>query len=161
MTFSRVYPFSPPKAGPPTHCVEKIWNSIQWDDDVYRQQFPIPYHLGIDFRNTSDKKHHTVRAGHRFKPGDWFSPRIWSGRPYASKQVQFAPDIQVKKTWDFHLVPFKCTIDEKRLELFDLLAMNDGLSYRDFADWFILSPGFKREEVFDGQIICWNEQVEY
>lgn len=42
-----------------------------------------------------DVKYHTIRAGNRFKKGDYFSPRIWTDKPYASKQYQFHPDILI------------------------------------------------------------------
>jgi hypothetical protein len=155
LTFSRTFPSYHPRKGEPTYFVEKIWNSICWDEGVQREEFPIPYHLGIDFRNTDDKKHHTIRAGHRFKAGDWFSPRVWSGKPYNSKQIIIAPDIQVKKTWDFYkdeykwLIPGDTTLNE--------IAENDGLSIVDFMDWFYIGKG----KSFDGQIICWNENINY
>lgn len=39
-----------------------------------------------------------VTAG---KVGDKFSPRVWSGKPYRSKMITIAPDIEVKQIWDF------------------------------------------------------------
>jgi hypothetical protein len=36
----------------------------------------------------------------------------------------------------------------------ELLAQHDGLSNEDFQNWFSKLP-------FDGQIICWDDHVEY
>ena len=168
ITFSRVFPSYHPRKGDPTYFVEKIWNSIAFDPDVYVEQFPIPYReLGIDFRNTNDKKHHTIRAGHRFKVGDWFSPRVWSGKAYNSKQIVIAPDIQVKKIWDFdaHGTDFYLSGKHEYAhpEGFDFseVEKNDGLSPCELFDWICLSPEFKKENRFTGQIICWNENIKY
>lgn len=46
--------------------------------------------VGLD-DTISDQKHHTIRAGNRFKTGDYFSPRVWSGSPYNSKQLNMRP----------------------------------------------------------------------
>lgn len=111
-------------------------------------------------------KNHTIRAGNRWKEGDWFSPRFWSGKPYASKQVNFVPDlgIQIKKTWPFE-------VDENGVASLDgsylfgeedenELAKNDGLTLQDFNDW-LLMPCYKKSKAFSGQIICWNPEIEY
>lgn len=37
--------------------------------------------------------------------------------------------------------------------LLQLLSFNDGLSRKDFKDWFA--------KPFAGQIICWNEKINY
>ena len=162
ITFSRTYPNYHPRAGEPTYFVEQIWNGFRDDyfalsDDyipfvqkyVRLKAVGEPLHFG-------GVKHHTIRAGHRWKAGDWFSPRVWSGRPYNSKQIQFAPDIQIKKTW-----PFMCDgldgwfMDGRQFTLSwsERLAMNDGLTLYDMQEWF--------NKPLVGQIICWNESIEY
>lgn len=123
-----------------------------------------------------EMKHHTIRAGHRWKVGDWFSPRVWSGKPYNSKMIQFAPDIQVKKTWDFEMddcgvcaiakqgeqVIYTFEYDDQWPDSLDNeIAKNDGLSPEDFYFWFSRSPEFRKKQGFAGQIICWNESIEY
>lgn len=45
-------------------------------------------------------KEHTIRKGKRWKVGDKFSPRIWSGKPYKSKQIILAPDTEIKQVFD-------------------------------------------------------------
>lgn len=167
ITFSRQYPSYHPKAGQPTYFIEKIWNSIAWDKGIPEQEFPIPYHIGIDMRSTDEKKHHTIRAGHRWKAGDWFSPRVWSGKPYRSKMIQFAPEIQVVKTWDIDIHGTDWYLDGRHEYTTgwdiskETIAGNDGLNLTDFYDWFTLSPHFKKKQVFNGQIICWSDKVNY
>jgi hypothetical protein len=171
ITFSRVFPSHHPRAGEPTYFVEKVWNSIAYDLTIYAEQFPIPYkELGIDFSKVkdTDQKHHTIRAGHRWKVGDYFSPRVWSGKPYNSKQIQFAPDIEIKNVWDFQirrctdgiLVSYEMFIDGNMSRGLYTLFENDGLTYNDFCDWFKMGTA-KKEIHFDGQIICWNKNINY
>lgn len=125
-------------------------------------------------------KEHTVRGGKRFKPGDMFSPRVWgndinpkSGRsgPYHSKQIVFLPDIKVKKTWDieFRIDPFLPQEESVLLLNVDghymtpeiyipMMANNDGLTLDEFVNWFTPKPEMVN---FSGQIICWNENINY
>jgi hypothetical protein len=94
ITFSKFYPAYHEKRGCPTHFVEKIWKylydlpGMSWDVGEYQQQHDN--HFGpeqvISVHQFAPKLH-TIRAGNRWKPGDVFSPRVWSGRPYASKQL--------------------------------------------------------------------------
>lgn len=104
-------------------------------------------------------KHHTIRAGHRFKAGDKFSPRVWSGKAYRSKQIIIAPDIEVMKTFDFHIRKNDYFINHSPVNYNQLkvVAANDGLEIDDFECWFNVKKG----EVFAGQIICWNENINY
>jgi hypothetical protein len=167
ITFSRVFPGYHPRAGEQTYFVEKIWKSF------YNKGtgLPLDFHSYVDayietgliehssfeshvtLYDRINPKHHTIRAGHRFKAGDWFSPRVWSGTPYRSKQIQFAPDIQVKKTWDFYRDSYQWDAPAA----IEIMAKNDGLSIVDFIDWFQLAKGNQ----FVGQIICWNESINY
>ncbi len=174
MTYSRHYPGYHPKAGDPTFFVEKILEGVKGslgsdylntlfflnakslkekridDRDIY--QF-------IDSLDMSDyePKGHTCREGNRWKVGHWFSPRIWSGKPYRSKQIIIAPDIQVKKVWKFELKEANFFIDGVRVAADEVptVAKNDGLSFMDFMYWF------RFPQLFTGQIIGWNEKIEY
>ena len=160
MTFSRVFPSYHPMAGQPTRFIEKIYASLA--DNV--EGFKIPnsandYWDWHEYYNCTKPKHHTIRAGHRWKVGDKFSPRVWSSKPYQSKQIIIAPDIEVKKVWDFE-VYFEKTLQQKQvLKLksgkgnIPEIATNDGLELIDFLHWF--------NKPFDGQIICWNDSIEY
>jgi hypothetical protein len=154
ITFSTKFPGYHPKAGLDTHFVASIFKSIQFE------------HLSqlSDFT-----KNHTIRKGNRYKQGDYFSPRIWGNDinpkslrsgPYHSKQITLAPDILIKKIWKIEIYPthdvyingkFFCSFGSVNWES---LAANDGLSSNDFRNWFNVLP-------FRGQIICWNDEVEY
>ena len=169
ITFSRQFPAYHPKAGQPTFFVEKILNAFDtsymdfktleiWrelnKDNTYDPEnlWANLWDLNVGIQTTKTK-HHTIRSGHRWKVGDKFSPRVWSGKPYNSKQIIIAPDIEIVRTWNFNIdtdgiivfngVPIECG---KNLEL---IAKNDGLELQDFYYWF------KYPKPFSGQIICW------
>lgn len=164
LIFSQQFPAYHPRAGQPTNFVKKIWEGIYLKHTEWDQFHGIAAMFGLFQHGMYTPKHHTIRAGHRFKPGDWFSPRVWSGKPYRSKQIIIAPDLQVKKTWDFEFFnqkaiingafwgefKYPCYFDPK----FNLLAQNDGLTDDDFQAWFNYKP-------FSGQIICWHENIDY
>ena len=111
-------------------------------------------------------KHHTIREGHNIKVGDTISFRVWSGKPYASKQIIIAPDVQIVKTWQFDFIfhvgwyqQILNGIERESVELTKQIATNDGLTLHDFLDWFNPTPN--KKSIFSGQIICWNPKVEY
>lgn len=175
ITFSRTFPAKHPKAGQPTYFAEKIYNGFREPDFSLEKLF-IPYVrkyeklLGEDYFNAAhvrETKHHTIRAGNRWKVGDQFSPRVWSGKPYRSKQVEFAPPITIEKIWEFGVNKqdfFIRTGDGiirqiLRNDLADI-AKNDGLNRDDFEAWFAIHPK-KNERTFTGQIICWNLNINY
>lgn len=193
ITFSEFYPKYHPKAGEPTFFVEKIWEGLARLGNLDPGNSIILQHV-LDERIENyamgrifDPKYHTIRRGNRWRVGDWFSPRVWSGKPYRSKQIQFAPDIQVKKVWDIIIcrgreyVSFKINTAENGnshwILLKDIyenktLALNDGLDPEDFASWFkVVSNAKKSHEffakldtphvIFSGQIICWNDKIIY
>lgn len=171
ITFSRTYPKGHRKEGQATDFIPKIWASLLLH---CRYNFELNYpELENEIKNYfEDKriitKHHTMRAGHRWKAGDFFSPRVWSGKPYNSKQITIAPPIEVKKTWD--IVIDACgvmAIGEPNKQVYYLeeqqeeeIANNDGLSEDDFRDWLIM-PVYRTGKEWSGQIICWNEKINY
>jgi len=102
-------------------------------------------------------------------PLNFFSPRVWSGKPYASKQIVIAPPIEIKKVWGFEikkvrngmLVSYQGFVNGHWADIETMgIIKNDGLSYRDFCDWFKMDLA-KKETHFTGQIICWNENINY
>lgn len=157
ITVSRTFPSYHPKAGQLTHFVEKIQNSIGMktipaEPQAIREFIDWGYIM-------SDKlmpKHHTIRSGHRLKTGEMASLRIWSAKPYQSKQITFA---EVKVIcFDFEL---KCVegysqaIVNTSSQPLSEVAFNDGLEEQDLLDWF------KYPKPFTGQIICWNPKITY
>jgi len=108
-------------------------------------------------------KHHTIRAGNRWKAGDMASLRIWSGRPYASKQIEFAK-VKIVNVWPVNIymfgsgsvgIPTGVDDYDYLVPLCDV-AKNDGLECKDFVDWFKIGG-----TEFHGQIICWTPNINY
>lgn len=175
ITFSTYYPKVHPKAGLLTQFVEKIWLSLIDDGQISMSKaVELSRYTGIGdldmykLRKLDlDPKGHTIRAGNRWKVGDKFYPRIWSGKPYCSKQIQFAPPIEIKKIWDFEINEFEWSINTTSMGSFidtndDLceIAKNDGLYIIDFINWFNIHPKSK-SNMFKGQILAWSDKIEY
>jgi hypothetical protein len=150
--FSRVFPKYHQKAGQPTYFVEQIYNSLFSKNNL------MDYPKGLEIDDTiMGIKKHTIRNGNRWKVGDKFSPRVWSGKPYASKQITIAEDLEIKQIFNFSkdLISDKWYvngIEMSSAERIDL-AENDGLLYIDLLEWF--------QKPFNGQIICWSDAVSY
>lgn len=168
ITFSRTFPAYHPKKGQPTYFVEKFIRSAHPKLNVFNRSdlsFIDSQVLNRETGKTEDFKHHTIRSGNRWKPGDYFSPRIWSDKPYNSPMITIAPDTIIVKTWDFEITNRGCIyLDGKRIwkdfenkqadSLFPIAA-NDGLTVVELLQWF------KHPKPFKGQIICWNESINY
>lgn len=161
ITFSRNFQKSHPKAGEPTLFVEKILRSIylNYGSELNEHIQELRETIGFDVNKALDAipKHHTIRSGNRWNIGDKFSPRVWSGKPYCSKQIIIAPDIEIRKIWRFEINEGEFLIEGRQIGSLTRvdLAINDGLDYKDMLDWF------KFPKPFSGQIICWNQATEY
>lgn len=120
-----------------------LWD-ISYIDWILLQQEPI--------------KIHTIRAGSRWIEGEMFSPKVWSGRPYHSHQVTFAPDLKITAAPIVHVRPEENMIDRavyiggKIVSSLEV-AKNDGLNYENFASWF--------SKPFDGQCIIFGPENPY
>jgi hypothetical protein len=174
LTCSRQFPKGHPKAGQPTWFVEKVLNCFRREDFSLPTSF-IPWTenyvtllKGEEYLKAMavrDLKHHTIRAGNRWKVGDMASLRVWSGKPYRSKQIEFA-QVEVKKVWEFSISHGNYSINTIQQGSFipdcglEKLANNDGLYVDDFWSWFDIPPKMK-QQVFAGQIICWSDKIEY
>jgi hypothetical protein len=176
ITFSRTFPSYHPKAGQPTHFVGAMNKALgrahfaphkDYLDALIVYNSHLPEELVVDFEYVNSMsfwvwtdlspKIHTIRSGNRWKAGDWFSPRVWSGVPYDSKQIIIGPDLQIKRVVDIEMSKRGVvTIDGKfydcRPNEAHPLAYNDGLSGKDLADWF--APYLP----FSGQIIIWIDK---
>lgn len=157
ITFSRYFPKKHPREGQPTFFVEKIWAGLA--DITDRMQGSVDmdwyeYYNGVP-------KWHTIREGNRWKVGDFFSPRFWSGKPYRSKQSLITEPIEIKKIWDFKKDEHGFYFINGSSTSFNMedVARNDGLSMQDFDAWFYFIGSSKKG--FNGQIICWNEKISY
>lgn len=177
--FSRAFPGYHRRAGEPTYFVEKYWSTwkfrvigidykVDYFNDLYDLNKHLPFLMVSNFKSTIDagifqNKNTTIRAGKRWKVGDLFTPKVWSGLPYRSKKIIIGPEAIVVNVYDFEISNGSFFIAgreydgevEAHFELLDKLALNDGLSRIDLMSWF------KYPNPFSGQIICWNENVIY
>jgi hypothetical protein len=160
LTFSRHFPKGHPKAGEPTYFVEKIEACLADTMPGWEMSKTFTLHEWEPYYNCTMPKGHTVRAGNRFKIGDMASLRVWSDKPYRSKQIEFA-QVEVKKVWSIEISEF-WFINDQILEhdMVTELAKNDGLACEDFVSWFNIHPK-KQGETFTGQIISWSSEIEY
>ncbi len=157
ITFSRTFPSYHPKAGEKTFFAEKVMAAFAelpgWGGkipDEFTDWDWYEYYNGAC-------KNHTIRAGNRWKVGDKFSPRIWTGKPYQSKQqVLWSHDIEIKKIWDIEVLGLTWLLDGKPINNLTIqeIAKNDGLTYDELKQWFSKLP-------FRGQVICWNSSINY
>jgi hypothetical protein len=181
VTFSRVFPSHHPKKGQPTYFVEAILTQlgIEYKTGAYlkwlvennpdiSQVFLMKFVDSLE-RNVKPKSH-TIRSHKRpLKTSDFINPKCWAGKPYKKTeegfwQIQFAPFIEVDKVFDIYTKKGSWGLGKWRyfegiwthLDKIQLLANNDGLDITDFLDWFN-----KFQQDFNGQVICWNESVNY
>lgn len=175
ITFSTKFQSKHPRKGEPTYFVEAILTQLGIDytnHDYFlllkelNNKFTDDQ-LYLFFQELSENiqpKSHTIRASHRFKEGDFFSPRVWSGKPFATPQIIFAPPVEIKKIYTISIYRGNDVKIRRGLSTyfcsymspgFDTLCKNDGLSVIDLYDWF------KMPCRFDGKIICWNENINY
>lgn len=183
ITFSKVFPSYHPRKGEETNFIQKIWSSINVALPVSDHARSLESEVIKLMKEDWSPKHHTIRAGHRFKVGDTFSPRVWSEKPYSSKQIIIASDITITKDLPIKIErngdeitidicgKNKCNFNwneylQNVLPKYDSgiinrIAKNDGLTGVDLLDWFLNSPEFKRKRIFDGQIICWSPDIIY
>jgi hypothetical protein len=187
ITFSTVFPSYHPKKGDYTYFVEKIYNSLgdlipRRKSGFYFEQLSelnpnltptiqLAFYDSVN-REIIEQKHHTIRAGKRFKVGDMASMRIWgddinpkSGRKgaYHSKQITIAPETEIFYAPKIEIYKTsEIIIDGKFYATFGTdksrdLAKNDGLSEEDLKNWF----KYPKNDLLDCQIICWNKDLKY
>lgn len=177
--FSRTFPSYHQKKGESTYFVEKFLRAKygqkptkNYEDIVvplnHNLDLTIDFFFSLNWTINHDEKLHTIRAGNRFKAGDYFSPRVWSGKPYNSKQIIIAPDTLITQVYDFEIKPAYKMLpldydtdiiinhnfyhsDDK---IIDELAKNDGLTKAELLQWF------KYPNSFAGQVVCWGD-VKY
>lgn len=154
--FSRMFPAYHPRKGEKTNFVNKIWKGFF----LMGCNGELMYEWGLIPENVNPlcPKYHTIRAGHRFEAGEYFAPKVWTGLPYKSKPYQFAPPVKIEKVWNFTIINRLGFIGDQKRRLINSaedIAQNDGLSLEDWLAWF------KFPDDFQGQIICWNPDIEY
>lgn len=102
LTFSQVYPKKHPKAGLPTMFVEKIYKCL-FLMKVVPPELVGNYNFEIMNDDINGPKRHSIRAGRRWKSGDKCSMRVWSGKPYQSKQIVIADEIELPIVLDIEI----------------------------------------------------------
>lgn len=152
ITFSLKFPAYHPKSGNKTFFVEKIWNGFSINILPYIKNYENIFEIDPQIAS----KYHTIRVGKRWKTGDKASLRIWLGRPYFSKQIEIAPEVTII-VFDFEIIDKNFLINGRKIGSLESveLAMNDGLLFKDFLNWFQFPNNFY------GQIICWNDKIKY
>lgn len=165
ITFSTKFPSYHFKKGEPTNFVRSVWEGLDLLHMMpLLDEGKLEEHIASFYNKRGySPKYHTIRFGHNRKVGGWFSPRIWSGNPYRSKQISIAPDLEIKycpsieiyKTSEIIIAGkfYSCFGTSKSNEL----ALNDGLTEEEMKAWF----KYPKNEVKDAQIICWNESIKY
>ena len=148
LTVSRNFPTTHPRKGEKTEFVLKIQNGLGITCKNCREVSRFDGDCCGYLPGQKGEKLHTIRANYDF----WkkridevnegkaiLSLRYWTGKPYCSKQEEFArldkdSGIGVQKLEDptnFVFAP----IDGKTIN-WDEVAKNDGLSFNDFCEWF-------------------------
>jgi hypothetical protein len=151
ITFSRTFPAYHPKSGQPTYFVEKFYNSL------FSRNNLMDYPKGLEINESIlEMKNHTIRAGERWKKGEYFSPRVWSGKPYNTPQIILSKDTLITDVYDFEI---KQAYMELPLDYDTDVIINHrffhGLTLAELLQWF------KYPKPFKGQIICWNKNAQY
>lgn len=155
--FSKTFPKYHPRAGQQTSFEEKLLTGFlmiqKADEDVYKQYGLLNEFGGLLFA----PKFHTIRSGHRWKVGDYFSPRQWQDKPYRSPQVTLWEDLKVQRVYDFDVdIKGEFYINGRYfIPFLTMIPSHDGLIHNDFIDWF------KTEKGFSGQIIIWHDKINY
>lgn len=156
--FSRVFPAHHPRKGEPTYFVEQMLKQLITDNKATTQDLKGPF-VDCYVLDKVGYKGHTIRKGHNFKAGDYFKPKVWTDKPYASVKYQFAPPVLVEKTFDFVIKTGSIFINNVHFAHYGDVCRNDGLHPVDFRAWFHLDSYLNQD--FDGQIICWNVAIQY
>jgi hypothetical protein len=125
----------------------------------------IVYNSGLGPKIPLGEKTSTIRGKARCKPGDILSHRIWSGKPYRSKQIELCQTIckavqRVRITWEEQGVTFY--INDRKIDHpgeIELLAKQEGFeSVQALKDYFKKSAKLDKSrhpKPFEGEMIEW------
>jgi hypothetical protein len=162
---SKVFPAYHPRRGQPTHFHEKIHKCI--DRDGVKNKVVNAMEFNFYIYGESDPKLHTIRLNYdlwasraeKINAGEAvLSLRQWTGKPYASKQVEILRlekiGVQRAKVYTvFESMVNKIrgtNIEGRSISIHDV-AKNDGLSTDDFCKWF--------KKDMDGVIIHFTDKL--
>lgn len=161
--FSTYFPKYHPRAGQPTHFVEKIWQAVAKNKEANKEAtIKSALKRANDFQRSFIKsyaskdwtpKRTTIRAGHRWKKGDLFIPKIWTGKPYRSKPIAICDPLEILDVDTFSTRAYgEYRLNDMPLLLSELkvIATDDGFDeVDDFELWF----NWKKGQTFEGQRI--------
>ena len=131
-----------------------------------------------------------LKIGEFINPKCWAGshliPKVnpYNKTPQGYWQIKFAPNVEIKKTWNFRMTTQLddrendwtfCELNGKHYTFYSdeyldkkikEVCKNDGLSSIDFFEWFEPYRTMKQkvngdDKVFDGNIICWDGNVNY
>lgn len=122
---------------------------------IVSERFPNYHRRAGELTNfpsliTREKKLHTIRGNYKLwaqrfeqieKGAAFLSVRVWTGKPYKSKQQELArfhkkQEIGIQKADFSYDYSSNVLIDGKEFSALRQLAKNDGLRLSDFEDWF-------------------------
>lgn len=144
LTLSSVFPTTHPRKGERTFFKEQLNNAIYgYEGAVIEQPNAEPLFI-------SGRKKHTIRENHerwqhnldKIIDGRFtLSVREWSGKPYASPQVEIVSlhnvgYQRITMQYDSETDTLKASVDGKAISDVAQLAKNDGLTLDDFKHWF-------------------------
>lgn len=141
ITLSQRFPATHPRKGQPTFFKHQLINALNMD----KEDVPICCvpHRGMPNERLG-RKLHTIRANYplwakRFEQinrGEaCLSIRQWTGKPYASKQVEIAR-LTKEDGIGIQRLDLKETDYISMIHHSKIFANNDGLSRREWIDWF-------------------------
>lgn len=140
LTLSQVFPATHPRKGEPTYFKEQVLNAVFGKENNW--------YIKTSYPEKNRFKLHTIRENYtlwkkRFEQIErgeaCLSVRRWSGRPYASEQVEI---IQLTKKdgiglqrLGFYYELHHPIVEGKSIDV-NTIADNDGLLLKDWVDWF-------------------------
>lgn len=143
LLLSQRFPATHPRHGEPTYFKEKIYNV------GVLMSGPVDYQLPANSKDPNVIKLHTLRGNY----DRWYkifeqiyaweaclSLRVWSGKPYRSKQIEIArltkdDGIGIQKL-EFPYEKLNMPAVEGNYTFAKQIARNDGLLYEDWEAWF-------------------------
>lgn len=134
------FPMTHSKRGKLTHFAEKITNTVNNSEQTksHRGNATIKKRKIHTIRLNYDRWKHNID---KIKKGGYqLSVREWENAPYRSKQRRVLDTENV----DYQRITMsfdpeegvRAVIDGKRMTDIDLLAKNDGLTKKEFIEWF-------------------------
>lgn len=185
--FSTTFPAKHYRAGENTFFIERIWAGLLaiGNPNIFVHSFSQHLHtltgkIFLTDLESGFNKYTTIRAGKRWKVDDQFNPRIWTGKPYNSSPINFAPAITLTSVQLIHIsiwdggmtisingVFFGKYLNKEEsnssgyMQL-HALVRNDGFeTVNDFYQWMRIHPLKKDQKTFIGQILSWNPLIKY